>query len=375
MTTTTVDARDLTIALRRVSRAISKRTTLPILSHVRIDNDDPELIALQATDLEIGIRTTVPIVSGHLLEPITVPAADLLAFAKTAPKGTDVSISADGTVETDASTVTLPTIDPDEYPVTPYGALDGAMVDGSAFALACKRAYVTAASDAARPILTGALLRSVPDGIVIVTADNYRIGESLLMAHGADEWPDMVVPARALKVWAMIAPKADTVWIDPQPNSNQVRLQAEGISLTTRMIDGQFPRYESVMPASKATTTAATFDTAPALAAVESIAPIAKQGTNVSRFYVNGSISLRASVPSGAESSVAVVALAEIPATTSGDEIHTAYNVSYLRDMLKIMGPRVQGYFSGPLSPGLFVDRDMRVGSYRQVVMPVRMPA
>lgn len=378
--TTTAMTSNLTAGLTTVTRAIKKQTRygygLPVLSNVRVSCSDG-YIELQATDLEIGIRALVPAKTADM-EPFTVNARDMLTFVKSAPKDGLVHI----TIETEpikgarltsaASSITLPIIDAEEFPIVPFASDEPdryGYVDGPTFARACKRAFVTAASDETRPILTGALMRFTESGLVIVSADNYRISETVVPWQ-VPPTPDVIdqthiVVARALNVWAAL--KADRVMLNVRPNASQVILTADGVAMVARMIDGQFPNYESVIPLYSMAATVSTFDVAPVAAALASVLPTAKRSANVVRVAVNGAWELSAACDGQTAEASAAVA-------TTGDDLTIALNGTYLKDALASLGKEASAYLQGPLTPMLLCSRDAG-DAYRIIVMPVRMPS
>src|SRR4030095_2775124 len=116
-----------------------------------------------------------------------------------------------------------------------------------------------AASDEARPILTGVLARFEGDQLTLAAADNYRIAVKTVPILDAVEDTSVVIPARALNELARVLGDVDDpVNVVLAHARNQILFHLEGIDLVSRLIDGQYPNYQSVLP--KAHTTRAVLD-------------------------------------------------------------------------------------------------------------------
>jgi DNA polymerase-3 subunit beta len=145
---------------------------------------------------------------------------------------------------------------------------------------------------------------------------------------------------------------------------NQVLFHLEGVDIVSRLIDGQFPNYQQVLPA--AHTTRAEIDREELLRAVRPAALIASSSANIVKLQVGG------------DAAVVVTATAEVgdytgdvEATVEGDATTIAFNARYLNDVLSnVQAERFALELNGPLSPGVF--RPVGDDAYVHVVMPVR---
>ncbi len=106
-----------------------------------------------------------------------------------------------------------------------------------------------AATDEARPILTGVLARFEGDKLTLAAADNYRIAVKTLTVLDPVEDTSVVIPARSLHELSRVLGDTDEpVDIVLSPSRNQILFHLEGIDLVSRLIDGQFPNYQQVLP-------------------------------------------------------------------------------------------------------------------------------
>ncbi len=360
---------NLARGLSVVSHAVSSRSTLPVLANVLLRTEDAGL-KLTATNLEIGITYWVP---GKIETDgaITVPARLLTDVVNSLPneridlevKDSDRLHLRCGRFETH-----LRGIDADEFPAIPAaGERPTTRVSQKVLKRALAEVAFAAASDEARPILTGVLTRFEGDRITLAAADNYRIAITTVAGLDAVEETSVVVPARSYTELArVLADTDDPVEIILSAQKNQVLFHVDGVDLVSRLIDGQFPNYQQVLPASHATRVE--LDREDLLKAVRLAAYIASASANIVKLQV---------APDGAPQ-VTVAAAADVgdhvgvvDATIEGDGTTIAFNARYLGDVLQnVDADRFAIELNGPLSPGVFRPADGR--DYTHVVMPVR---
>ena len=145
---------------------------------------------------------------------------------------------------------------------------------------ALEEVIFAAASDEARPILTGVLAKFEGSKLTLAAADNYRIAVRTIDILDPVEAASVVIPARALGELARIlADTDDPVELVLAQARNQVLFHLEGVDLVSRLIDGQFPNYQQVLPATHATR--AELDREELLRAVRPAALIASSSANI----------------------------------------------------------------------------------------------
>ena len=175
------------------------------------------------------------------------------------------------------------------------------------------------------------------------------------------------MPARSLnELSRVLADVDDPVDVVLAPSKNQILFHLEGIDLVSRLIDGQFPNYQQVLP--KSHTTRSVLDREELLKAVRLAALIASAAANI----------VKLGVGVDGEAGVIVTAAAEVgdnegrvEATVEGDGTTIAFNARYLVDVLQnVTVDQFALELNGPLSPGVF--RPVGDDTYTHVVMPVR---
>jgi DNA polymerase-3 subunit beta len=357
-----------------VSRAVSSRATLPVLANVLLKTEESGL-KLTATNLEIGINCWVP---GKVEESgeITVPARLLTDLVASLPnQRIDLQLSSkDRTLKVTCggSRSSIKGIDADEFPVVAaIGEAPATSVDGRALRDALQQVVFAAASDESRPILTGVLTKLTGDTMTLAAADNYRIAvRSLKLEKPVSPEMSIVVPARSYAELMRILPDAEApIEITITPNKSQVLFHVEGIDLVSRLIEGQFPNYEPVIPQSHASR--AVLDREAFLSGARRASIFARDSANIVKIEFGGESSNGEGVSITAHAADVGDNADALDATVEGSPTSIAFNARYLLDVLANLGTDEAALeLSGPLAPGVVrgVGRDV----YVHVIMPVR---
>jgi DNA polymerase III subunit beta len=364
---------NLARGLSVVSRAVSTRSTLPVLANVLLRTEDAGL-KLTATNLEIGITYWVP---GKIETDgaTTVPARLLTDLVGSLPASERVDLELQGAdtlhLRSGRFATHVKGIDADEFPtIQTAGERPTTRISQKVLRQALDETVFAAATDEARPILTGVLARFEGDKVTFAAADNYRIAVRTIEVMDPVEAVSVVIPARALgELGRILADTDDPVEIVLAQARNQILFHLEGVDIVSRLIDGQFPNYQQVLPAGH--TTRAIIDRDELLRAVRPAALIASSSANIVKLQVGGE----------GEAGVTVSATAEVgdytgqvEAEVEGDGTLIAFNARYLNDVLSnVSAERFALELNGPLSPGVF--RPVGDDAYVHVVMPVRTPS
>jgi DNA polymerase-3 subunit beta len=224
-----------------------------------------------------------------------------------------------------------------------------------------------AATDEARPILTGVLARFEGDQLTLAAADNYRIAVKTITVLDPVEETSVVIPARALhELSRVLADVDEAVDIVISPSRNQVLFHLEGVDLVSRLIDGQFPNYQQVLP--KGFTTRALVDREQLLKAVHLASLVVASTANIVKLQVGRDAEIGLTVSSAGDVGDN---RSEVEASVEGDGTAIAFNARYLIDVLDhVEADRFALELNGPLSPGVF--RPVGDAQYVHVVMPVK---
>jgi DNA polymerase-3 subunit beta len=360
---------NLARGLSVVSRAVSNRS-LPVLTNVLLKTEDAGL-KLTATNLEIGITYWVP---GKIESDgaTSVPARLLTDLVNSLPGGEPIVLTlGDGEtlhIQAGRFESNIKGIPADDFPtVQTAGERPITRVAQKVLRQALDETAFAAASDEARPILTGVLAKFEGDQLTLAAADNYRIAVKTLTVLDPVEETSIVIPARALHELARIlADTDDPVSIVLAHSRNQLLFHVEGIDLVTRLIDGQYPNYQSVLPATHATR--AVLDREELLRAVRPAALIAHESANIVKLGVGLEGDPAITVSANAEVGDHI---GRVEAAVEGDGTTIAFNARFLADVLtNVDAEQFALELNGPLSPGVF--RPIGDDRYVHVVMPLR---
>ncbi len=361
---------NLARGLSVVSRAVSSRSTLPVLANVLLKTEDAGL-KLTATNLEIGITYWVP---GKIDEDgaTTVPAKLLTDLVNSLPSGdkVELEVGAGDTLHVKAGRFQthIKGIDADEFPaIQTAGDRPTTRIAQNVLRRALAEVAFAAATDEARPILTGVLARFEGDKLTLAAADTYRIAVKTVTILDPVPETSVVIPARALNELArVLADIDDPVDVVLAGARNQVLFHLDGIDLVSRLIDGQFPNYQQVMPQTHATR--AVIDREELLRAVRPAALIAHESANIVKLQIGGDGETGVTVSANAEVGDHV---GQVEAEVEGDGTTIAFNARYLADVLtNVTAEQFAIELNGPLSPGVF--KPIGDDQYVHVVMPVR---
>ena len=360
---------NLARGLSVVSRAVSNRS-LPVLTNVLLKTEDGGL-KLTATNLEIGITYWVP---GKIETDgaTSVPARLLTDLVSSLPGGEPIVLElGDGEtlhIQAGRFESNIKGIPAEDFPtVQTAGERPITRVPQKLLRQALDETAFAAASDEARPILTGVLARFEGDQLTLAAADNYRIAVKTITVLDPVEETSVVIPARALiELARILADIDDPVSIVLAHSRNQLLFHVEGIDLVTRLIDGQYPNYQSVLPASHATR--AVLDRDELLRAVRPAALIAHESANIVKLGVGLEGDPAITVSANAEVGDHI---GRVEAAVEGDGTTIAFNARFLADVLtNVDAEQFALELNGPLSPGVF--KPIGDDRYVHVVMPLR---
>ncbi len=334
-----------------VSRAVNSRSPLPVLSNLLIKTDKGR-IKVTASDLQITISSWI---GAKVDAPgeITVPAKILIDFVNQL-SDEKIEITLDGAnlkVTTEKAKANLMTIPATEFPNLELPE-DGnkLSIKSSEILKAIQQVQFASATDESRPVLTGIYLKAEKDILVIACTDGYRMAEyKLKLSKKVDTPVKCVIPARAFSdIVKSFAPKSENIEITINSEKNAVVVRAEDSEAQLRMIEGQYPDYESVLP--KEFTTEILVSRAELLNAIKLTSIFARDIGNSVKISANEDSIEARSQPSEAGSN-----LSKINGELTGDNIEITFNAKYLLDFLNnIDEAEIIFKASDSLKPGLF---------------------
>jgi DNA polymerase-3 subunit beta len=376
----TVLQENLARGLNIVSRAVSPRSTLPVLGNILVATDEGRL-RLSATNLELGITCWI----GAKVEEegsTTVPAR---TFSDLVGTLSDNQVEMTLTVRTQtlnlrcgASNTDLKCIDSQEFPPMPVADFsEGLDINVSELKEMIHQVAFAASTDDARPILTGVLTSVDENQIILAAADGFRLSVRKTHLSSSISRPvSAIIPARALSELARIAGDGNQVvtMVIP-PNRGQVIFRMSEIELVSQLIEGSFPDYEQIIP--NRCETRAVLSTQSFLKACKQAEIFAREGSHIARVNITPGGELQpGTVEISGQSEETGYNQNVVDATIEGPPLLIAFNVRFLREVLDVIQtPNVALETSVDTSPGVIRPIGGQDGQdeFLHVIMPMHL--
>jgi DNA polymerase-3 subunit beta len=348
---------NLAKGLSIVSRAVAARSTLPVLGNILLATDNGRL-RLSATNLELGITCWI----GAKIEvegSTTVPAKTLVDLVNTLPQD---KVDLELVVRTQTLNLAcgrtqahLKGIDAQEFPLIPLADLDHALeLNVEDFRDMINQVAFAAATDEARPILTGVLAKIDGGQLKLEAADGFRLAVRTAHLSAPPAEPvNAVIPARALSELARVIAADEPVFMSLPPSRGQVIFHHSNVELVSQLIEGAFPDLNAVIPKNFTTRTVMPTDEFRKACRTSDI--FAREAAHTARIKIKPGTELTPGhVTISATSAETGDNVAEIDATVDGVGGEIAFNVKYLVDVLNVINtPNVALETSSATSPGV----------------------
>lgn len=359
---------DFLSTLAQVQGVVEAKKTLPILSHLLLEASETGL-SIFGTDLDVGIRTTTP---SEVLTPgaIALSAKKLYEIVRELPEApVDLRVQEELNAEITCqrSRFKVKGLPKDEFPARPEIAAEGglrlapdtlrSMIQRTAFAIS---------TDQTRYTLTGALLQVTATEAQMVATDGHRLAIARVPREqvAGDGLAEALLPRKALLEAAKVL-RDDGGDVRLVPLGNQVAFDLRPTLLVCRLIDGQFPNYQQVLPA------------------------VQERGLGVKKEELVGALK-RTSTIIGDRTAPTVLefkrgrltvscvnldlgeAREEVEVQHADKDLTVGFNARYILDFLAVVDePEVSIHLNDPLSPALF--RPLQGQDHSCVIMPMRI--
>jgi DNA polymerase-3 subunit beta len=362
--TTTKQA--LVEALGIANKAVSSRSSIQVLSGILVDVRQ-DGIMLSATDMEISIK--VPL-QGRAEQPgsLVVPARIATDIARSLPIGDVVVEQKAGETQVEIkageSVFSLHSLPAADFPQLPVFSGEGFTIEKELFLETVDRVAPSASRDETRPVLTGVLIQFEQSAVQMVATDSYRLSvKDTSVVSTVPDKLQVIVPARTLLELSKIASGTNDDSLTIEPTENQVLFQAGGISLISRLIDGQFPNYRQLIPETFDYEVAIDHDEL--LDAIRRIGLLAQKNAPLRLRFADNTLTV------SAESQDVGKAEESLPIQFSGEELQIGFNPEFLEaGVASIKEETVYLRLISPLRPGLVKGK---AEDYLYLVMPIRL--
>ena len=378
-----VGKEDLLQCLYLVQGVVERRSSLPMLSHVLIESNSPGedegLISLGATDLEIGIRQQCQAdvkASGSM----TADARKLYEIIRELPSG-PIRLRSGGNgwvdVTSGKSRFRIASLDPKEFP-TITGQKEKKeessssdqfiSLPGPTLREMIEKTLFATSPDETRLNLSGVYLETQKEGKVrMVASDGHRLSliERDVDTPSLPDWPSVILPKKGLVETRKLLEKSEGT-IDVSVNDSVVNLKKETTELFMRLIEGDFPDYQQVVP--KEHTHRIEFPRDELLSALRRILILTTERSRGIRLqFEKDKIEVSVNTPDVGEGTE------EIAASYAGDGLSIGFNGRYLTEALNVMneGDSVVLFLKDEMSPGLLQKKESHEFSY--VIMPMKI--
>jgi DNA polymerase III subunit beta len=352
---------DLGDVFGRANRAVGARSALPVLQGL-LCQVSGSVLKVTGTDLEMTVQTQLEV---EALEEgrAVIPGKLLEQAVRRMPVGPVMIGTGDGDVEIvgKGPRFTLRQLSLEDFPTVDESQVGGSEVDGEALALAAGQVTVGASGDAARPILTGVLFESRDEGIRLVATDSYRLAVRDLPGIGIEGTG--LVPARGLReLPRTMGSSKVTVSLD----GREAVFASERGTLRLRMIEGTFPKYQSLFPESYPNQVIVSKEGL--LEALGRVSLVAEDHIPVRLNLTGGGVEIAVSRQDvGGESE-------HLPGEFSGTEeaVQIAFNPRYLADGVSaVEGEQIRIQVIDGLKPSVI--SSPAEDGFRYLLMPVRV--
>ena len=348
-------------------RGLSVRPTVQIFAGLLMQAGGGRL-ELSATDMELSIRTGfaadvggegAAVVPGRLLADIVrqLPA-DEVEVEYQAEENTLL-------VTSGSATYRLRTYAVEDFPRLPeIEGVPTSTLDTEPLLDAIACVGRAAGRDESRPVLTGIFVQLGSGRLAMVATDSYRLSAKETEIEGSVPELEAIVPARALDELRRIASGGGQVELAVL--DNHVAFGANGVWLTTRKIDGQFPDHTKLIPEGGEFTVDLTLARSELLDVVRRMAVMAHRSSPLRLRLAEGELTISVQTPDIGE------ARESMPAGYTGEPLEIGFNAAYLQDGIEsVEGDELKLRLINPLRPGLVQGPDE---GFRYLIMPIRLP-
>ncbi|MFZ1989200.1 MAG: DNA polymerase III subunit beta [Alphaproteobacteria bacterium] len=358
-------------SLAHVQSVVERRNTIPILSNVLMDASKSEL-RLTATDLDIEIVDTVP-AKVTRAGAVTAPAHMLYEIVRKLPEGAQVTVEHNGDdprvfISAGRSEFKLASLPREDFPAMPQADLPHKfvlsvddlkrLIDRTRFAIS---------TEETRYYLMGIFLHALKKKKLLraVATDGHRLARAEVpLPKGAENLPGVIIPRKTVQEVRKLLDDAEGE-ITLAFSDNKVRFEIGGIVLTSKLIDGTFPDYERVIPATNGHVLS--FEGSIFKSAVDRVSAVSTERSRAVKLSLDGErLTLTVNNPDSGS------ATEELVVSYDAEPLEIGFNAKYLLDIMdQLTGPEARLHLTDAQSPTVVKDSEDEGVLY--VLMPMRV--
>lgn len=354
--------------LQIVLKSVATKGTMPVLSGIRIRKAGDQALELAGTDMDISLRLRMEaaiegegetVVPGRLFSDVvkSLPAGDVM-----------LEIKADGQsieVNSQAAKFSLDCLPAADFPRLPEPLEEESFTVQAAPLVSTINTVARAASrDETRPVLTGILVKFSSQSLKMVATDSYRLSvRETASTSSVEEKKEVIVPRASMEELARLCGASGIAQVSVSILDGQIVFSIDETVLTSRLIDGQFPNYQQLLP--EEFKHEIELDREEFLEVIGRVGLMAQKGTALRLAFANGELTMIAQTPQVGE------ARESMPVNFQGEELEIGFNPEFLREGVEsVEEDHAWLRIISPLRPGLIKASS---DDFLYLIMPVRL--
>lgn len=356
--------------LQLLQGIVERKITIPVLANVLLEAEGNEL-KLSATDLDFALRTRCE-ASVEKPGTITIPAKKFFEIVRALPES-DVRIEEDKTgvkIAAERFESRMSTLPPDDFPALPKAMPEVATttlpVAGVKHMIG-KTLFASSAEDT-RYFLNGGLLVLNGTQMTLVATDGHRLAlVNATRETAADEETKDIIPKKALQELSRLIAESEAEEITIGKGENHLFVEVGGRLLISRLVDGQYPAYDRVIP--KSNDKRIEFDRDRLLSVLRRVSLLSSERSRAVKFHI-GDHAVKVTSDSPDMGSAEEV----LPVDYDGPDVQICFNVQYVQEFLgAVETERIVLEFKDEVSQAVMKPIEPQGYDYLYVVMPMRL--
>ncbi len=364
------DQQKLTKALNIVSKAVTSRTTIPVLKGIMMEVNEDGTLTMSASDLDISIQNTIEVDDSEPGSVIVMAKLFGDIIRKLPSQRIDIQKDEENNVSIQcmSSNFEVRGMSADDFPTlnSDIEKREWIDFDKRSFQRMIEKTSFAASIDESRGIITGVLIELAPDEMDMVAIDGYRMAINRKDQVNR-ETGKIVVPAKIINEIARII---SDIGVEEETgkiaiSDKKIIFNIDNIQAELKLLDGEFIKYKDIIP--KESKIEMVIDRHLLLESIERASLLSKAGkNNLIRVKIEDTL---VTITSNSEEGNVKE---EVIVEKQGEDLTIGFNAQYLMDVLKaIDDDEIKMLFSTPITPCMIEPVEGR--EYEYLILPVRI--